>query len=150
MQSGRLSNQAVLSPPPPLPSASLVVAPTSSSSYSVSPFWRTKKLPIELLAEEVSFSPSNKTFDFRYKEDYREFYNSSLNHLSVRGFESLLDRPFKCSYCPMSFKRKYTLQEHVRIHLGQRPYSCSTCGKSFTQSSSLGKHLKVCFKKFFL
>ncbi|KAB7507104.1 Zinc finger protein, partial [Armadillidium nasatum] len=139
----RLSNEAVLSPPPPpLPSDSLVVAPTSSSSYSVSPFWRTKKLPIELLAEEVSFSPSNKTFDFRYKEDYREFYNSSLNHLSVRGFETLLDRPFKCSYCPMSFKRKYTLQEHVRIHLGQRPYSCSTCGKSFTQSSSLGKHLK--------
>ncbi|KAG7165443.1 Gastrula zinc finger protein XlCGF26.1-like 1 [Homarus americanus] len=53
------------------------------------------------------------------------------------------DRPFPCPYCPLSFKRRYTLQEHVRIHIGARPYACRSCGKTFTQRSSLLKHVRV-------
>ncbi|XP_066982488.1 broad-complex core protein isoforms 1/2/3/4/5-like isoform X8 [Macrobrachium rosenbergii] len=52
-------------------------------------------------------------------------------------------RPFPCPYCPFSFKRRYTLQEHVRIHIGFRPYACRSCGKTFTQRSSLIKHVRV-------
>ncbi|XP_069949437.1 protein tramtrack, beta isoform isoform X8 [Cherax quadricarinatus] len=53
------------------------------------------------------------------------------------------ERPFPCPYCPLSFKRRYTLQEHVRIHIGARPYACRSCGKTFTQRSSLLKHVRV-------
>lgn len=58
------------------------------------------------------------------------------------------ERPFPCPYCPLRFKRRYTLQEHVRIHMGSRPYACRSCGKTFTQRSSLLKHvrMKVCQK----
>lgn len=59
-----------------------------------------------------------------------------------------VERPFPCPYCPLSFKRRYTLQEHVRIHMGSRPYACRSCGKAFTQRSSLLKHvrMRVCQK----
>lgn len=53
------------------------------------------------------------------------------------------ERPFPCPYCHLSFKRRYTLQEHVRIHIGARPYACRSCGKTFTQRSSLLKHVRV-------
>uniref|UniRef100_A0A0P4WFQ8 BTB domain-containing protein n=1 Tax=Scylla olivacea TaxID=85551 RepID=A0A0P4WFQ8_SCYOL len=58
------------------------------------------------------------------------------------------ERPFPCPYCPLRFKRRYTLQEHVRIHMGSRPYACRSCGKTFTQRSSLLKHvrMRVCQK----
>ena len=60
---------------------------------------------------------------------------------------SIFERPFSCPYCPMTFKRKYTMQEHVRIHLGHRPYSCINCGRAFTQSSSLWRHTKICLNR---
>lgn len=56
---------------------------------------------------------------------------------------SVEERPFPCPYCHLSFKRRYTLQEHVRIHMGSRPYACHSCGKTFTQRSSLLKHVRV-------
>lgn len=63
-----------------------------------------------------------------------------------RGISELVgteERPFPCPYCPLSFKRRYTMQEHVRIHMGSRPYACRSCGKTFTQRSSLLKHVRV-------
>ncbi|XP_047471704.1 protein bric-a-brac 1-like isoform X7 [Penaeus chinensis] len=64
----------------------------------------------------------------------------------TRGISELVgteERPFPCPYCPLSFKRRYTMQEHVRIHMGSRPYACRSCGKTFTQRSSLLKHVRV-------
>lgn len=89
-------------------------------------------------------------YNHKVGEEQERSSLETVGKMGSAGFEAgFVERPFPCPYCPMSFKRKYTLQEHIRIHLGYRPYSCSNCGKAFTQSSSLGKHLKVCFKKVF-
>ncbi|XP_070547788.1 zinc finger protein 260-like [Ptychodera flava] len=52
-------------------------------------------------------------------------------------------RPFKCTECGKTFKRKYHLKIHQLIHAQKRPHICNQCGKTFTQSSNLKTHLKT-------
>ena len=53
------------------------------------------------------------------------------------------ERPYPCSSCHKSFKQKYLLTEHQRVHTGERLYACSECYKSFSQSRSLVAHMKT-------
>jgi uncharacterized Zn-finger protein len=48
--------------------------------------------------------------------------------------------PYKCTYCPKSFKLKNTLIRHIRNHSGQKPYVCKTCNKSFVRKDILAGH----------
>lgn len=50
------------------------------------------------------------------------------------------NRPFKCSICNKSFKRKTNLKTHHRIHLKNKPFQCSICHKSFTQKHRYVQH----------
>ena len=93
--------------------------------------------------------------NFHLASNYNKLAQNAFEIGENISFEGMakcanIERPFQCVYCNMCFKRRYTLQEHVRIHIGARPYACNVCGKSFTQKSSLSKHVKVqvCKKKF--
>ncbi|XP_070547760.1 zinc finger protein 16-like [Ptychodera flava] len=54
-----------------------------------------------------------------------------------------MSRPFKCTECGKTFKRKYHLKIHQLIHTQKRPHICNQCGMTFTQSSNLNTHLKT-------
>ncbi|XP_076434672.1 uncharacterized protein LOC143274678 [Babylonia areolata] len=52
------------------------------------------------------------------------------------------EKPFKCTYCPSAFARKYTLGVHLRLHTGEKPFRCTECLQAFVQKPSLLLHLR--------
>ncbi|XP_053688312.1 zinc finger protein 25-like [Sabethes cyaneus] len=50
-------------------------------------------------------------------------------------------RPFKCTICPASFKRKNHLEGHITSHGGDvKRYSCEECGANYAKGKSLRAH----------
>ena len=62
-------------------------------------------------------------------------------HSSASG-----QKDFRCSFCPKSFARRATLQEHERIHTGDKPFECPNKGCKFVTAfqSSLLVHKRRC------
>ena len=52
------------------------------------------------------------------------------------------ERPYKCSQCFKTFRKKVHLNQHGRIHSGEKPYGCEFCEKRFTQLSHLWQHTR--------
>ncbi|XP_058835706.1 oocyte zinc finger protein XlCOF28-like isoform X2 [Topomyia yanbarensis] len=49
-------------------------------------------------------------------------------------------RPFQCTICPASFKRKNHLEGHIASHSGDMRYSCDQCGANYAKGKSLRIH----------
>ncbi|RUS80445.1 hypothetical protein EGW08_011814 [Elysia chlorotica] len=52
-------------------------------------------------------------------------------------------RPFKCSQCDESFRKKTHLKKHEQMHEAQKPIQCSDCRCTFTDESALKEHIMV-------
>lgn len=53
------------------------------------------------------------------------------------------ERPHMCDECNKSFKDRFLLKRHKRIHEKERPFSCAHCNKVFLSKSELRRHLTV-------
>ncbi|XP_018608390.2 zinc finger protein 665-like [Scleropages formosus] len=53
-------------------------------------------------------------------------------------------RPYLCSICGKTFRRRYHLKSHLSVHLGEKPFHCTRCDKRFTMHRSLERHQQQC------
>lgn len=49
----------------------------------------------------------------------------------------------KCLECGKQFKKLSKLQEHLLIHTGEKPFACSCCSKTFRRKFHLSRHEKI-------
>ncbi|XP_029141770.1 zinc finger protein 420-like [Protobothrops mucrosquamatus] len=52
----------------------------------------------------------------------------------------LQEKKYTCSNCGKSFRDKYSLTRHQKVHIPERPYQCPRCEKSFRSAKDLDKH----------
>ncbi len=50
----------------------------------------------------------------------------------------------RCTYCPAVFRKKYSLDVHLRTHTAETPYSCAKCSSQFKRLHHLRAHALVC------
>lgn len=53
------------------------------------------------------------------------------------------ERPYRCMHCGRGFRRRDTLDTHIRTHTDERPYACRLCGRAFRQKGDCSKHEKT-------
>ncbi|KAI8587763.1 hypothetical protein BDZ88DRAFT_453731 [Geranomyces variabilis] len=50
---------------------------------------------------------------------------------------------YKCTTCPLMFRRAEHLTRHVMTHSGDRPFTCSECGRGFSRCDALRRHARI-------
>ncbi|KAL4646260.1 zinc finger protein 850-like [Arapaima gigas] len=73
----------------------------------------------------------------------RECFNSRNNFPNSKHVETD-HRPYLCSICGKTFRRRYHLKSHLSVHLGEKPFHCTRCDKRFTMHRSLERHQQQC------
>ena len=68
---------------------------------------------------QIQNGMQNKTNETKLNESC----NSSDDDHNSSG-EGVGERPYKCSQCFKTFRKKVHLNQHCRIHSGERPYGC--------------------------
>ena len=81
---------------------------------------------------------AKKTYKCAACPEMFESKRAQREHFLVHG-----EKPFKCTECDYSTRRKPTLTEHIRQHTGFKPYTCDICGKGFPNRNYVKVHMRM-------
>ena len=87
-------------------------------------------------------SELDKNFECDQCNSNKKFANITNLNRHKKTHLKVIDKEFKCTYCPKAFDRRDALKDHVRNHTGEKPYECTICEKKFTRGFVLLKHMR--------
>lgn len=93
----------------------------------------------------------HKTTTFKYLRLHMKIHNDEKwvwsffcelgNNFVSKSF-LFISRPYVCSTCGQSFKRKKALNDHMSLHSGIPRHFCNYCDRTFNNSGNKFKHIK--------
>jgi len=87
-----------------------------------------------------SHADENFGISYELKEQLGDCYNDE------RGESQKLKPSSSCEVCKKSFKSKFRLQKHLKIHESKTPFRCDKCLELFSTQKILTDHIKLCQK----
>lgn len=60
--------------------------------------------------------------------------------MTFKYLSCILARSHFCATCLKGFKRKRSLEVHMKSHIVEKPFQCATCSKFFKNKQCLKKH----------
>lgn len=78
--------------------------------------------------------------DEKHAKLHSQIHGDTLNHHNMIHKHSN-EKPFSCSTCGQSFRRKADMKRHIMAHTNEKLFSCLTCTRSFARKSTLNRHL---------
>lgn len=87
--------------------------------------------------ESVSLDDENQT------DASRTSNFVSVPKISDGSFPKVLQKGFKCSFCPRIFRQRRDHNNHENTHTGRRPHKCRICFKTYSSILVLNSHLNV-------
>ena len=85
---------------------------------------------------------SQRQYKFSCTSCNKHFYEKNRfdSHQEAKHIQS---GKFRCSYCSVCWGDKYSLDQHLKIHLQIKDFVCAHCGKAFIQRATLTKHMST-------
>ncbi|XP_077299921.1 uncharacterized protein LOC143920815 [Arctopsyche grandis] len=75
-------------------------------------------------------------------EDIRNDIDSELTALTG-GLQHTCGKPWACTSCGISFKKRESLTKHMRTHTGERPFKCDRCNYAAAIKNTLIIHKRT-------
>ncbi|CAH1778724.1 unnamed protein product [Owenia fusiformis] len=72
-------------------------------------------------------------------------YSSANKHYLKQHIDLVhnASRIYKCPFCDYAGKRSHSLKEHLIIHSNDRPFECTQCNATFRKKGHLTNHIKM-------
>lgn len=75
-------------------------------------------------------------------QQYKEPEQVPAGFTEIEDAQDTSDAVFQCPMCNRRFTRRFSLQEHIKLHSGEKEYVCPApgCNKRFSTTGNLARH----------
>ncbi|KAB7502551.1 Zinc finger protein, partial [Armadillidium nasatum] len=103
---------------------------------------------IKTIPKNCTLQPLTPSIEGTHSSSNAVFKYSSSSYVDKTDDEKYLKRKYVCEFCNKRFGWSTDLKRHVILHTGERPFKCKWCPITFTRKFLLQNHMKKIHSQF--